>query len=97
LHWKPTLETGTGAGRSPDEDKGTDWKQALWQSVVWCRGFEGLKSVTGMEASWKEKIQEWADKIDSMEKEPDREVVGTKYTYTYPWMAGDLTITLDGL
>lgn len=47
LHWNPSLQCGTEAGRTLEDNERMDWKQALWQSVMICRGFEGLKLVTG--------------------------------------------------
>lgn len=58
LHWNPSLTFGTTAGRTLDYNEGMDWKQALWQAVMWCRGFEGLKLVTGEVDLWDERFRD---------------------------------------
>lgn len=85
------------------KEKGKDftWREALWHTVMWGRGLEGLGMVTGGVESWRKSCEECMRKIESVEEESHRLSLGNEFveewTYTpYPFLVRDLQLCLAG-
>lgn len=80
-----------------DEDDDQNWRQRMWESVMVCRGLEGLGMVRPqLLDSWVPKIRGWREKIAALEQEPEWIRVGRQATLEYPYLLGDLRICGSG-
>ena len=92
--WAPSW-TAVRAAVGGDFD--VEWKQRLWEMVLWCQGLEGMDMIRprGVE-KWAERLCAWRKGIERMEREPGMVRVGREETYEYPWLLGDLMICYIG-
>lgn len=110
--WKPHLKTMREKSGEPDftEDGIKDlgwsraddtrplaWKQRMWENVMLCQGLDGLGMLLPKyQDSWVERVREWREKIERLERRPEVTTVGRQTTLEYPWLRGDLRICVSG-
>ena len=74
-----------------------EWKQRLWEMVVWCQGLEGMDMIRpGGTEKWAERLCAWRKGIERMEREPGMVRVGREETYEYPCLTRDVNICYIG-
>lgn len=92
--WAPSW---TAVREAVGGDFDVEWKQRLWEMVVWCQGLEGMDMIRprGVE-EWAERLRGWRKGIERMEREPGMVRVGREKTYEYPCLVDDLNICCIG-
>jgi hypothetical protein len=93
--WAPSW---TAVRKAVGGDFEVEWKQRLWEMVVWCQGLEGMDMIRpGGVEKWAERLCGWRKGIEKMETEPGMVRVGKDKTYyEYPCLVEDLKICYIG-
>ncbi|KAF2668008.1 hypothetical protein BT63DRAFT_447565 [Microthyrium microscopicum] len=106
--WRPdwTLvrqSVGPDFGPDDSDDENEDdldslpWKQFLWSEIAVCQGLEGLGMMLNTDAGdFRVELYALRDRIEALEREPERVVVGRNHTYRLPSLYRDLGICSSG-